>query len=36
MTNEAATEVYAIDVLGLAKKASDLPLEQHGRLPMLG
>jgi hypothetical protein len=29
ITNEASTEIYGIDVLGLTKKANDLPVEQY-------
>jgi hypothetical protein len=29
ITNEASTEIYGIDILGLTKKANDLPAEQY-------
>jgi hypothetical protein len=29
ITNEASTEVYGVDILGLTKKAQDLPVEQY-------
>ena len=29
VTNEASTEIYGLDVLGLTKKAKDLPVESY-------
>ena len=29
IANEASTEIYGIDVLGLTKRANDLPVEQY-------
>jgi hypothetical protein len=29
ITNEASTELYGIDILGLTKNAKDLPVQQY-------
>ena len=29
VTNEASTEIYGLDILGLTKKAKDLPVESY-------